>query len=126
MNWPIFIGGLFALFATFGHLTLGNTRFLQPMLAASFDAVPKKVMHAVFHYITAFLLLSAALLIAIGVGFSFGEETRLAVWFIAANYTLFAVGQIALALTSGIPSALTKLFQWVFWVVIAVLAWIGA
>ena len=126
MNWPVFIAGLLAAFATAGHLTMGNKRFLQPMLAASFDAVPKKVMHAVFHYITAFPLLSAALLIAIGAGFSFGEEPRLVVWFIAANYTLFAVGQIALALTSGIPSALTKLFQWVFWVPIAVLAWVGA
>jgi hypothetical protein len=126
MNWLILIAGIVALSATLGHFTMGRKMFLKPMLAASFDDVPKKVMHAVFHYVSVYQVLSAAALISIGAGFSFGLNSTLLVWFIALNYSLFALSGIIIALTSGIPNGLMKMFQWVFWVVIAVLAWVGA
>ena len=126
MNWLVFIAGLFGLFAVFGHFTMGKSRFLKPMLDASFDDVPKKIMHSVFHYISVFMVLSTGALILVGVGVDFNTTTSLLVQFIALNYILFAIAQVAIALTSGIPGALTKMFQWVFWVIIAVLAWLGA
>ncbi len=126
MNWLVLASGVFALFTVIGHFTMGNKSFLRPMMEASFDEVPKKVMQSVFHYVSVFLVLSAAALILVGLGVSFGGDASLLVRFIALNYALFAIAQIIIALTSGIPSALTKLFQWVFFVVIAVLAWLGA
>ncbi len=126
MNWLVLIAGLFALFAVVGHFTMGSKGFLRPMMEASFDQVPKKVMHSVFHYISVFLVLSAGALILIGFGFSFNFDGTLLIRFIALNYLLFAVVQLIMALTSNIPSPLTKLFQWVFWIIIAVLAWIGS
>ena len=126
MNWLLLISGLFALFAVVGHFIMGRKQFLIPMMEAAFDDVPKKVMHSVFHYISVFLVLSAAALILVGLGVDFDLDTTLLAWFIALNYSLFAVVQLAIALSSGIPKPLTKLFQWVFWVIIAVLAWIGA
>ncbi len=126
MNWLIFIAGLFALVAVIGHFTMGAKSFLKPMMDAPFDQVPKKVMHSVFHYISVFLVLSAAALILVGFGYSFNLESTLLIRFIALNYSLFAVTQIIIALTSGIPKSMTKLFQWAFWIIIAVLAWIGA
>ena len=126
MNWLVLISGLFALFAVVGHLTMGSKSFLKPMMDATFDEVPKKVMHSVFHYISVFLVLSAAALILIGFGVSFNLDTTLLIRFIALNYLLYTVVQLIIALTSNIPNPLTKLFQWVFWVIIAVLAWIGA
>ncbi len=42
MNWYIFIAGLIATAATVGHLSVGRKKFLKPMLAASFDPIPKK------------------------------------------------------------------------------------
>ncbi len=126
MNWLVLISGLFTLFAVFGHFTMGSKNFLKPMMDATFDEVPKKVMHSVFHYISVFLVLSAAALILVGFGVSFNLGSTLLIRFIALNYLLFAGVQLIIALTSKIPSPLTKLFQWVFWIIIAVLAWIGA
>ena len=126
MNWLILISGIVALSATLGHFTMGRKSFLKPMLDATFDEVPKKVMLAVFHYVSVFQVLSAASLILIGFGFSFELNSTLLVWFIALNYSLFALTGIIIALTSGIQNGLFKMFQWVFWVIIAVLAWVGA
>ncbi len=126
MNWLLFIAGVFAVFATVGHFTIGTKRFLNPMLQASFDEIPKKVMHSVFHYVSAYLILSAIFLLALGVGFKLGGDTALLAKFIALLYAAFAVSQIIIALTSKIQNALFKLFQWTFWTVIAVFAWLGA
>jgi len=126
MNWLVLISGLFGLFAVIGHFTIGNKSFLKPMMDAQFEDVPKKIMHSVFHYVSVFMVLSTVALILVGFGIDFDLDDTLLVRFIALNYALFFVVQIVIALTSKIPNALTKLFQWVFWVIIAVLAWIGA
>ena len=125
MNWLVFIAGLVGAFTTFGHFTMGAKQYLTPMLEAQIDQVPKQVMHSVFHCVSVFLLLSTAALLAIGVGAFDEEETQLLVRFIAANYTLFAVWQIAIAVTSQIRSGMFKMFQWTFFILIAILAWIG-
>ena len=126
MNWLIFIGGLAAVFCTLGHFAIGRKAFLKPMLQAPFDDVPKKVMHSVFHYISVFLILASIALIAIGLGYNFNADTTLLVKFIAINFFIFAITQIFIAATSSIPNGVIKLFQWVFFVVIGIFAWIGA
>ncbi len=126
MNWLIFISGLFALATVIGHFTMGIKSFLRPMMEASFDEVPKKIMQSVFHYVSTFLVLSAIALLLHGSGVTFGLDTTHVARFIALNYSIFAVVQITIALTSNIPNPLTKLFQWGFFVAIAVFAWIGA
>ena len=126
MNWPIFIAGLAAAFCTLGHFTAGRKLYLQPMLAASFDDVAKKVNHCVFHYVSVFLVLSAACLLLIGAGIRFNIAADGLVKFIAINYAVFAVAQIIIAATSGISNAIVKMFQWMIFVFIAVFAWIGA
>jgi hypothetical protein len=121
MNIYTLIAGLLAAFATIGHLTIGKKQFLNPMLAADFDVLPKKVIHSVFHYITVFLLLSALMLIVIGVrGSSCMFDPTLLLVFIGANYFLFAVFQIIIAVAAKI--SLLKMFQWIFWLLIAVFA----
>ena len=126
MNWMILISGLAAGFVNVGHFTVGSKDFLKPMLQADFDDVPKKVMHCVFHYISAYLVLSFIVLIALGLGFSFGTADALLVKFIAINYFFFAITQIVIAATSNIPNGVIKLFQWIFFIGVAIFAWIGA
>jgi hypothetical protein len=126
MNWMIFISGLAAGFVNVGHFTVGSKDFLKPMLQAEFDDVPKKVMHCVFHYVSVYVVLSFIVLIAIGLGFSFGAADTLLVKFIAINYFFFAITQIVIAATSNIPKGVIKLFQWILFMLIAILAWIGA
>jgi hypothetical protein len=105
---------------------MGRKMFLKPMMDATFEEVPKKTMHSLFHYVSVFQVVSAVALILVGFGVSFNLDSTLLIRFIALNYSLFAVALLIIALTSHIPSPLTKLFQWVFWIIIAILAWIGA
>lgn len=125
MNWMVFISGLIAGFVNLGHFTVGRKEFLLPMLKAEFDEVPKKVMQCVFHYISAYVILSFIVLMAIGFGFRFGSSDAVLVKFIAVNYFFFAVTQIVIAATSNIPKGVIKLFQWIFFILIAIFAWFG-
>ena len=102
MNWLVFIAGLVGAFTVFGHFTMGAKQYLTPMLEAGFEQVPKKVMHSAFHNVSVFLLLSSIALLAVGAGAFDEEETQLLVRFLAANYNLFALWQIAIAATSQI------------------------
>ena len=121
MNIYTLISGLLAAFATIGHLTIGKKQFLKPMLNADFDNLSKKVMHSVFHYITVFLALSAVVLLMVGArGSGCMFEPTLFLGFIAANYFLFAIFQIVISLMAKI--SLLKMFQWIFWLLIAVFA----
>ena len=126
MNWMILISGLAAGFVNLGHFTIGSRDFLKPMLKADFDDVPKKVMHCVFHYVSVYLILSFIVLMAIGLGFSFGTADKLLVKFISINYFFFAITQIVIAAASNIPKGVIKLFQWIFFLIIVIFAWIGA
>ena len=101
MNWLVLISGLFALSAVAGHFTMGKKSFLVPMLRAE----------SVFHYVSVFLVLSAAALILVGFGVDLGSDTSPLIWFVALNYSLLAAVQLTMALTSSIPRPLTKLFQ---------------
>ncbi len=126
MNWQLLVAGFVALSVVGGHFTIGSKQYLQPMLAASFDEVAKKVMHCVFHYVSVYLVISTAVLLALGFGIDLGGNSSLVVKFIAKIYALFAVTQIGIAMTSKIQNGLFKMFQWIFFVLIAFFAWLGA
>jgi len=126
MNGYILSAGVLAALTTLGHFFVGSPQFLKPMLAAAFDEIPKKVMHCVFHYVSVYLILSTAALLLIGFGVDLQGDPALLIRFIALHYTLFAVWQIVIAVTSSIPNGIFKLFQWIFFTLIAILSWIGA
>ena len=110
---------------TLGHFTLGSSWYLRPMLEADFDPVTKKTLHCVFHYVSVFLLLSAVALLGVGTGQLPGDPALL-LRFIALAYAGFGLWQIVLALGSGIPRPLIKLFQWGGFFSIAACAWLAA
>jgi len=125
MNWPVFIAGVGAVLITLGHFSAGSKLYLKPMLQASFNGVAKKVNHCVFHYVSAYLVLSAVFLLLTGIGYHNQTDTSWLVKFIALNYGFFAVVQIVIAATSGIQNAIFKMFQWILFVFVAVFAWVG-
>jgi hypothetical protein len=126
MDWYIIIAGLIAAATTVGHFVVGSKKFLKPMLEVSFDPIPKKVMHCVFHYVSTYLILSTLALLLIGLGIWSGNGTAAVINFIAVNYVLFGIWQIVLAITSDIPNAIFKLFQWIFFALIAIFSFLGA
>jgi len=125
MNWPIFIAGVGAVFITLGHFAVGSKLYLKPMLGASFDDVPKKVNHCVFHYVSVFLVLSAIFLLLVGTGYNNQTDTARLIKFISLNYGFFAAVQVIIAATSGIQNAIFKMFQWTLFTFVAVFAWVG-
>jgi hypothetical protein len=125
MNLYVFIAGILALFTTIGHFTMGSKMYLKPMLNAEFDVIPKKVMQSVFHYVSVFLITSSVSLLAYGFGVSAFQGEELLIKFISFNYAAFAIWQIIIALTSGIPKSITKLFQWVIFILIAIFSLAG-
>ena len=125
MNWYIIIAGLIASATTVGHFAVGSKDFLKPMLGASFDPIPKKVMHCVFHYVSTYLILSAVTLLLIGLNIWSGAGSAAVTKFIAVNYVVFAIWQIVLAIASDIPNGIFKLFQWIFFVLIALFSFLG-
>jgi hypothetical protein len=125
MNLPIFAAGLGAVFITAGHFAMGSKLYLRPMLRASFEDLPKKINHCVFHYVSVYLVLSAIFLLLVGTGYANPTETAWLVKFIALNYGFFAIVQIIIAATSGIQNAIFKMFQWTLFVFVAVFAWVG-
>ena len=125
MNWPILIAGVGAVLITLGHFAVGSRLYLKPMLQASLDDVPKKVNHCVFHYVSAYLVLSAIFLLLVGIGYTNQTGTSWLIKFISLNYGLFAVVQILIAATSGIQNAIFKMFQWTLFTFVAVFSWVG-
>ena len=125
MNLPVLVAGLGAGFITLGHFAIGSNKYLKPMLQASFDDVPKKINHCVFHYISAFLVLSTIFLLLIGFGYNNHTDNSWLIKFIATNYGFFAMVQVIIAATSGIKNAIFKLFQWTLFAFVAVFAWVG-
>ena len=125
MNVLIVLAGVVGALTTIGHFVVGSRRFLAPMLAAPIEDVPRKVMHCVFHYVSTHLILSTVALFLVGFGVDVGPGSQALVRFIAISYLVFALWQLVIAVGSGIPRAPLKLFQWVFFVLIAVLSWLG-
>lgn len=125
MNGIILAAGCVAAFTTIGHFVIGEKQFLIPMLESNMDDVPKKIMHCLFHYVSAFLILSTFALTLVGAGIGLGGDATLLVRFIAANFIAFAIWQVGIAVESGIPKGMFKLFQWICCVIIATLAILG-
>ncbi len=126
MNYYILTAGILSAMATVGHFTMGLKDFLKPVISSSIDEIPKKVMESIFHYMSVFLIVTSIVLLA----FSFGENllfenTKDVTIFIGIIYGGFGILQIIIALASSIQGGVFKLFQWVFWLLIAVLLLIG-
>lgn len=126
MNYFIFISALISLVAIIGHFSRGRNEYLKPVLDSDIDIVPQKVMLSLFHYMSVFMVLSMIILFA-GSHHScpMYDYVHNMIRFIGIVYAGFALAQFIIALTSGIPGGVLKMFQWVFWAFIAAFAIIG-
>lgn len=122
MNIFVFLAAIVALVTLIGHFTFGYSSYVKPMLAAQFDPIAKRVMLCVFHYISLFLILSVLSLSVIGLGFWEENGASSVVIFIALNFLGFAIWQLVLAFTIPLRNAPFKLFQWIFFLLVALFA----
>ncbi len=120
MDYFILTSGVLASFATIGHFAIGHKDFLKPVLESNIDEIPKKVMQSLFHYMSVFMILTSVILIAIAIGQNLiFENTQDIVKFIGIIYAGFAIVQFLIAINSSIKMGVFKLFQWIFWALIA-------
>ena len=126
MNYYILIAGVLSLFATIGHFAIGTKDFLRPVMASEVDEIPKKVMESLFHYMSVYMILTSVVLISISLGYSLGfDHPADVVQLIGTIYACFAVSQFYIALSSSIKMGVFKLFQWIFWALIAIFSFSG-
>ncbi|WP_076409341.1 hypothetical protein [Shewanella sp. UCD-KL12] len=125
MNYYFILAALLGLVTCVGHFSYGIKHYLKPMLSASFDPVAKAVIHCVFHYISAFLVLSTLVLTVCGFEWVSYMQGISLVLFIALNFAIFAVWQIYIAFFSDIKSPFKHLFQWVLFLSISVFSLLG-
>ncbi len=120
MDYLLLTAGIVALGATIGHFTMGSKDFLQPILNSNADEIPKKVMHSLFHYMSLFMVLTTVILLAFSMGNSLMfSNTDVIVKVIGFFYLGIAIIQFIIAATSKLNKGIFKLFQWVFWILIA-------
>lgn len=116
----LYVAAYLSLFMFIGHIFFGMPWYLKPMLKSSLENVPKTVMHAVFHYVTVFMFLSAvALIISAHSILPISIEI---VKFIGINYIIFSLTQIIIVLLSKEQKGLVKMFQWTMFLAIGILA----
>ncbi len=120
MNYFILTAGVLAALATIGHFTMGSKTFLRPVMKSDLDLTVKKVMQSLFHYMSVYMVLTSLFLIAMSTGeCQQFENTPDVVKFIGFVYAGFAIVQFIIAATSKIKMGIFKLFQWIFWALIA-------
>lgn len=124
MNVLVLVAGTLAAFVVVGHVTLGRRDYFLPMLAADFDPLAKRVMEFVWHLSTLTLALMALVLLAVGFGY-LPEAGALLGWFVFAHYLGWGIIHLLLGLTSGLPRAPVRMFQWILFFAIAATAGVG-
>ena len=121
MNYLMLTSGVFALLATIGHFAIGTKDFLKPIMDSNVEEIPKKVMQSLFHYMSVFMILTSFILLAFSAGNNLMfDNPKDVVKIIGFTYAGFAIVQFFIALTSKIEKGVFKMFQWVFWTLIAV------
>ncbi len=128
MNYYFLASGILGAMALVGHFTIGRKDYLKPVLDSNLDEIPKKIMHGLFHYASVFMVLSTIVLIGNAIGCTLNDcviNSHATVKFIALTYAGFGIVQLLIAAVSKIEKGVFKLFQWVFWMLIAVLAIMG-
>jgi hypothetical protein len=122
MNYYLLTSGIISLLSCIGHFTMGYNDYIRPVLQSDIDIIPKKIVLCLFHYMSVVMILTTVLLLS----FAFNQNliftnTADAVKLIVIAYTGFAMAGLLIASKVGI----FKLFQWIFWVMIALFSFLG-
>jgi len=127
MNYLLLTSGIVATLATIGHFTIGNKDFLKPVINSKVDEIPKNVMQSLFHYMSVYMVLTSVILLAFSTGnqLIFENPTDI-VKVIGFVYAGYAIVQFIIALSSKVDKGVFKMFQWVFWTLIAVFSLLSA
>ncbi len=127
MNYLILGASLVSLFAVIGHFVMGAKLYLKPIMNSNAESIPKYVMKSLFHYLSVFQILSTLFFFLTTIHFNCVLfELSSVTKFLGIIYLGFGISQLVVALNSPVKGGVFKMFQWIFWLVIGVLAIAGA
>ncbi|MGW7051099.1 hypothetical protein [Streptomyces sp. NPDC054887] len=106
------------------HAVVGGRDVVRPLLAADLADEPRRVLHAVWHMVTADLILAAAALIWLASGNRPGGGTI--AWGLAVHFFAYAGVFLVVSLAASWSKPLLRLPQWMLLLPVAVLAAVGA
>lgn len=116
----IYVCAYLSVFMLIGHLAVGMKMYLKPMRESNTEEVAKNVMHAVFHYMTIAMLLSAVYLVSFAHNlFPISIDV---IRFVGIFYLACGLAQIAMAISVNGVKGLIKMFQWTMFLPIGILA----
>jgi hypothetical protein len=106
------------------HAVAGGQDVVRPLLAGNLPGEPRRVLHAVWHMVTADLMLAAVALIWLALGDRPGGDTI--AWLLAAHFVAYSGVFLAVSLAASWSKPLLRLPQWMLLLPVAVLAAAGA
>ncbi|MFF4322799.1 hypothetical protein [Streptomyces sp. NPDC001568] len=125
MNGWLLAAGITALGVAAVHVVGGHRDVVRPLLSCGLADEPKRVLHAVWHMVSADLALSGLALLFLSLTRG-TPGTGLVAWLVAAHFIAYAAAFLVVTLSVGWPRPLLRLPQWILLLPVAVLAAAGA
>ncbi|GAA2938645.1 hypothetical protein [Streptomyces enissocaesilis] len=105
------------------HAVAGGRDVVRPLLAGNLPDEPRRVLHAVWHMVTADLALAAVALIWLALGDRTGSDTI--AWLLAAHFMAYSGVFLVVSLAAGRSKPLLRLPQWMLLFPVSVLTAAG-
>ncbi|MEU9255860.1 hypothetical protein AB0D66_28975 [Streptomyces sp. NPDC048270] len=125
MNGWLLAAGITAAGVAATHIAAGHRDVVRPLLSCGLADEPRRVLHAVWHMVSADLVLSAAALVYLALAQDTPATAPMA-WFVAAHFLAYTAAFLTVTLSAGWPKPLLRLPQWILLLPVAALTAAGA
>ncbi|MFF3326394.1 hypothetical protein [Streptomyces sp. NPDC002889] len=123
MNGWFLTAGITAAVVAAIHLIAGGRDVVRPLLAGNVPDEPRRVLHAVWHMVTADLFLAAAVLIWLSLSDHPGSDAI--AWLLAVHFAVYSAVFLMVSLAADWSKPLLRLPQWILLLPVAGLAAVG-
>lgn len=124
MNGWFLAAGLTSAAVAAIHARAGGRDVVRPLLAGNLPDEPRRVLHAVWHMVTADLILAAAALI--GLALSRQPGGNMVAWLLAAHFVAYTAVFLVISLAADWSKPWLRLPQWLLLLPVGALAAVGA
>ncbi|MEU9572350.1 hypothetical protein AB0D62_21240 [Streptomyces massasporeus] len=123
MNGWFLAAGLTSAGVAAVHARAGGRDVVRPLLAGNLPDEPRRVLHAVWHMVTADLILAAAALVGLSIYRHPGGN--MAAWLLAAHFMTYAAVFLVISLAADWSKPWLRLPQWLLLLPVGALAAVG-
>ncbi len=122
MDYFVLFSGVVASISTIIHFTVGVNIYLRSVMRSKINEMPKRVVQALFHSVSVYLITTSVILISFSLGYNLIFENTIDVLIIIGFiYGGFAVVQFVVAMSANLVGGIFKMYQWFLWALVALL-----